>query len=311
MICTVTMNAAIDRAYWLDRPLRVGEVQRVAEVRDSAGGKGLNCARAVRTLGEEVLATGFVAGHAGRRLVELLDADGVPSEFVEVAGETRFNLNVIDASGASTELLEPGPIIAPADLERLIDLVGGLARRADAVTLNGSVPQGVPTAIYAELTARIREAGTPVVLDTSAELLRVGIEARPTVVKPNGQEIAQILGRPTTGLRDVADAAVAIRRRGIRWVVVSLGGDGALLASEEGVFRGTPPTIEVANPVGSGDTMVGALAVALVRAMGPAEALAFAMARASANCLSPETGSFDESIARKLQDLVSVTRLDA
>ncbi len=356
MIVTVTLTASIDNAYQLTRPLEVHEVQRVATVIDRAGGKGLNCARAVKTCGEDVVATGFVGGHNGELLCDLLQADGVEQDFCVVEAETRCCINALDPDGASTEFLEPGRPVgdraleaildkvealakradgvtlngsAPAldpdgasteflepgrpvgdrALEAILDKVEALAKRADGVTLNGSAPAGLPKDVYALLIERVKKAGAKVLLDTSGELLLEGVRACPTMVKPNTDEIAAVLGHAVTGEEEVVAAAKELHEQGVPLVVVSLGGAGAVMACDEGVYRGRSPRIEVVNPVGSGDTLVGAFGVALARGASAPEALRYGMACATANCLSPETGAFDLTVAEELQAQTAVERI--
>lgn len=300
MICTVTLNTSIDKAYRLESPLMDGTVQRVATCIDNAGGKGLNAARAIAVCGENVIATGFVGGHTGRLLCDLLARDGIAERFVRTTAETRCCVNVLEPSGRSTEFLEPGREISGAEVEALFERIGELAAEADVVTFNGSVPRGVGDDIYADLVGRVRTMGKPCILDTSGALLERGVRALPTMVKPNADEIGQVLGHSISGVDEVCAAARELHDRGIEQVVVSLGGDGAVMACAEGLFRGRAPKIEVVNPVGSGDTMVGAFAVAMARGLSPADQLAYAMSRASANCLSASTGHFDPSVAADL-----------
>ena len=309
MIVTVTLNASIDKAYQLTRPLEVHEVQRVATVIDRAGGKGLNCARAVKTCGEDVVATGFVGGHNGELLCDLLQADGVEQDFCVVEAETRCCINALDPDGASTEFLEPGRPVGDRALEAILDKVEALAKRADGVTLNGSAPAGLPKDVYALLIERVKKAGAKVLLDTSGELLLEGVRACPTMVKPNTDEIAAVLRHAVTGEEEVVAAAKELHEQGVPLVVVSLGGAGAVMACDEGVYRGRSPRIEVVNPVGSGDTLVGAFGVALARGASAPEALRYGMACATANCLSPETGAFDLTVAEELQAQTAVERI--
>lgn len=309
MIVTVTLNASIDKAYRLSSPLMHGSVMRVSECIDNAGGKGLNAARAVATCGEEVLATGIVGGYNGQLLCSLLDADGIPHDFAHAEQETRCCVNVLEPDGNSTEFLEPGRAVNDQELLQAHDKVLELAQKADVVTLDGSLPAGVPVDYYATLVRDIRALGTPVILDTSGERLARAIDAKPTMIKPNADEIGQILGRTISSIDEVVTAACELNRRGIKQVVVSLGKDGAVMAADDGVFRGRAPEIKVVNPVGAGDTMVGAFAVAMARGLEPAEQLRFAMACASANCLSPSTGHFEMDVAERLLASTSVERI--
>lgn len=310
MICTVTLNTSIDKAYQLDCPLVDGTVMRVASCIDNAGGKGLNASRAIATCGEKVIATGFVGGNNGRLLCELLDADGIEHDFVQVRSETRCCINVLEPDSRSTEFLEPGRPVTSDEVAAVEEKVALLAAQADVITIDGSVPVGADDNVYRRLVASIRAAGTPVILDTSGSLLVNSLESRPTMIKPNTDEIAAILGGKPESIDEIVSAARRVHEdHGIEKVVVSLGGDGSIMACDEGVFRGRAPKIEVVNPVGSGDTMVGAFAVAMSRGMSAPEQLAYAMSCASANCLTPSTGHFDMAVAEGLLSGTSVERI--
>ena len=310
MISTVTLNTSIDKAYQLGCPLVDGTVMRVETCIDNAGGKGLNAARAVATCGEQVRATGFVGGNNGRLLCELLDADGIEHDFVHIESETRCCVNVLEPNGRSTEFLEPGRPVGSEEVARMREKVTEIAARADVVTFNGSVPAGAGVDIYRELVSVVRAAGKPAILDTSGTLLVNSLEARPTMIKPNTDEIQAILGRKPESIDEIIAAAREVHEKcGIEKVVVSLGGEGSVMACEEGVFRGRAPKIDVVNPVGSGDTMVGAFAVAIARGMSVEEQLAYAMSCASANCLSASTGHFDMAVADELRASTSVERV--
>ena len=310
MISTVTLNTSIDKAYQLGCPLVDGTVMRVETCIDNAGGKGLNAARAVATCGEQVLATGFVGGNNGCLLCELLDADGIEHDFVHIESETRCCVNVLEPNGRSTEFLEPGRPVGGEEVARMREKVTEIAARADVVTFNGSVPAGAGMDIYRELVSVVRAAGKPAILDTSGTLLVNSLEARPTMIKPNTDEIQAILGRKPESIDEIIAAAREVHEKcGIEKVVVSLGGEGSVMACEEGVFRGRAPKIDVVNPVGSGDTMVGAFAVAIARGMSVEEQLAYAMSCASANCLSASTGHFDMAVADELRASTSVERV--
>ena len=310
MIATVTLNASIDKAYQLACPLVDGTVMRVETCIDNAGGKGMNAARAVATCGEDVLATGFVGGNTGRLHCELLDADGIAHNFVHVAAETRCCVNVLEPNGRSTEFLEPGRPVSEADVAAMREKIAEVAARADVVTFNGSAPAGAGEDIYRTLVEVVRAAGKPAILDTSGKLLVGSLAARPTMIKPNTDEICAILGKKPESIDEIVAAAREVHERhGIEKVVVSLGGDGSVMACSEGVFRGRAPKIDVVNPVGSGDTMVGAFAVAMARGMSVEEQLAYAMSCASANCLTASTGHFDMAVAEELRSGTSVERV--
>lgn len=309
MIVTVTPNTSIDKAYKLDEPLAIGKVQRAITTSNTAGGKGLNAARAIKAAKVDILATGFIGGYNGSYLESLLDKDGINHDFVRANIETRSCVNILDANIASTEVLEAGEEVTQKDVESLIAKISLLAKRADCITFNGSLPKGMAKDAYISLIETVRSARKPCILDTSGESLIKGAAALPTVMKPNEDELAQITGENTESLDAIIAAANKLHADGIDTVIVSLGARGAVMVCEEGAFRGTPPKIEVKNPVGAGDTVVGTFAVGMTRNETRVDSLRFALACATANCLTSKTGSFELATAREIAAQTIVTPL--
>lgn len=296
MITTVTLNASIDKAYHMDRAIVNGTVMRVSGCRNSAGGKGLNVARIIRLCGAKVQATGLVGGFNGQYLESLLDKDGIDHNFGKVEGETRSCINILDPEYGSTEYLEPGFTVKDYELDSYLDKFRQIIADSDVVTISGSAPAGVSKDVYQKMVEIVKAAGKQVILDTSGELLKNGIEAGPTMVKPNKDEIEALFGVKVTSREEVIRYAEKIYEKGIPYVVISLGGDGALLVCSDGIYQAIPPKVEVVNTVGCGDSMVGAFAVALEQKKAPKEALKYAASVATANALSPDTGNFDPAI---------------
>lgn len=306
MITTVTLNASIDKAYHMGEAVVGGTVMRVATVRNTAGGKGLNVARVVKISGSDVVATGLVGGYNGQYLESLLEADGIASDFGHIAGETRSCINVLDPRFSSTEFLEPGPTVSEEEVAAYLAKFAEVIADSDVVTLSGSVPAGVGKDIYHNLVQLCKDAGKKVILDTSGEYLYLGLAAAPTMIKPNQDEIEALYSIKVWSRDDVIYYARKLHDEGIEYVVISLGGDGAVLVCDEGTFQGIPPKVEVVNTVGCGDSMVAAFAVALERAMSPREALAYAVAVASAAAMSPNTGDYDPANRDKILASVEV-----
>ena len=188
MILTVTMNPSVDTRYQLDE-LVIDDVNRVTPEK-TAGGKGLNVARVLGQLGDDVVATGLLGGHMGAYMAELMDASGIKNDFVPIKGETRICLNILHA-GNQTELLESGPTIAPEELDAFTAKFTELAGKADVVTISGSLPRGVEADYYAKITGIAENAGAKVLLDTSGASLEAALksEVKPELVKPNLTEI--------------------------------------------------------------------------------------------------------------------------
>ena len=301
MITTVTLNASIDKAYVMQEAIENGTVMRVKEVRNTAGGKGLNVAKIAVICGAEVLATGFAGGFNGHYLESLAAESHVATRFCHVEGETRSCINILDPKYGSTEYLEPGFSVKEEDLARFLTEFPGVIGKSTVVTMSGSAPVGIPSDIYRKMAELAKAAGAKVILDTSGDYLKEGLQGRPFMIKPNEDEIEALLGIRAEDPEAVFRAASELRvKYGIPWVVISLGGNGAVLSCDEGVFHGLPPKLDPVNTVGCGDSMVGAFAVALERALSPREALRYAVAVSAAAAMSPLTGDYDPAVFEEI-----------
>ncbi|MFJ6012956.1 1-phosphofructokinase family hexose kinase [Streptomyces sp. NPDC092952] len=301
MILTVTLNTALDLTYSV--PALVPHTShRVRETSERPGGKGLNVARVLSALGHDTVVTGFAGGPTGALLRELL-ATAAPSAaapvtdaLVTVAGNTRRTIAVADrTTGDTTQLNEPGPQIAAGEWAALLSRYEELLTGADAVALCGSLPPGIHVSAYAELVRAARAAKVPVLLDTSGEPLRRGIAARPDLIKPNTEELAQL-----TGAREPARATRDARRRGAHGVIASLGPDGLLALVREGGWRARPPASVQGNPTGAGDSAVAGLLSGLVEGLSWPDRLRRAVALSTATVLSPTAGDFDRAAYEEL-----------
>lgn len=298
-VLTVTLNAAVDKRYDVAE-IGIGQVQRVTRVLASAGGKGLNVARGATLCGQRVIATGFVAGFTGEFITAGIADEGVQPEFVTVAGESRTCINIVDPDGHSTEFLEPGVTVSAEDLERLQQRFTELLDQAEVVTLSGSAPTGCPEDVYQPLISAAVQRGLPVILDTSGALLSAGLAAAPTVVKPNREELAALVGADLPDLDAVVAAANLLRQRGPRWVVVSLGAGGALAVGPGEVVTVQAPRVELVNAVGCGDVLVGGLATGLATGLSLPRALELGVRVSAAAAAHPATGAFDPAYADTL-----------
>jgi len=309
MILTVTLNAAIDKRYVVD-DYKVGEVNRVRECSYVPGGKGLNVSKPASIYGTEVVATGFVGGHAGNYIEDAIKPFGIKGEFYHVDAESRSCINIWDeVNHVQTEFLEPGFTLTEEDFAGFEKKFRELVKDADVVSMSGSVPKGLDGTAYQRLVKIAKEAGKPVILDTSGKLLEMGIEACPTLIKPNIDEIRMLTGKHCDDIQDIIDAAKAIHAKGVEIVAVSLGADGSLAVSDEGTYRAIVPKIDAVNTVGCGDSMLGAFAVAFERGYTAGRALKYAISVATANAVSPNTGKFDYEQCEDLFDSVTIEKL--
>ena len=293
MILTVTLNSSIDKLYLMSS-VHPETVMRVQEVHNSAGGKGLNVSRVAALLGEDVTAMGFVGGHNGRYLESLITHPRMHPAFTHVQAETRCCINCWDLSnGHSTEYLEPGAPVSAEEGEHFFADFEARLPQADVVAVSGSVPKGVPEDAYNRIIRRCRQAGIPVLIDTSGDRLVRAAAEQPTFMKPNTDEIAQLTGSAPQSFEEIADAAERLHAAGIAYAVISMGAQGAMLACDAGVYHGCPPAITPRNTVGCGDSMVAGFAVGFARKLPMEACFAVALAVSAANALSLFTGSFE------------------
>ncbi|MFI9254629.1 1-phosphofructokinase family hexose kinase [Streptomyces sp. NPDC053069] len=303
MILTVTLNTALDLTYRV-RSLRPHASHRVSEVIERPGGKGVNVARVLAALGHEVTVTGFAGGGTGRAIRDrLTDVPRLTDALVPVAGATRRTIAIVDElAGDTTQLNEPGPHIAPTEWGTFLDRYEELLPSVSAVALCGSLPPGVPVGAYANLVRSARAHGVFVLLDTSGEPLRRGVAARPDLIKPNADELAELTGSHEP-LRATQDA----RRRGAQAVVASLGAQGLLAVTPEGRWRATPPARIPGNPTGAGDSAVAGLLSGLVEQLPWPDRLSRAVALSAATVRAPAAGEFDPAVYEELRGRVTVT----
>ncbi|MFC1435555.1 1-phosphofructokinase family hexose kinase [Streptacidiphilus sp. N1-3] len=301
MILTVTLNAALDVTYQLDRIQRRGS-NRVRTAAQRAGGKGVNVSRVLDALGRPTVITGLAGGRNGLTVRADLAAAGLREQLLTIEQESRRTVAVVEeAEGDTTIFLEPGPVVSATEWRGFLDLYRELAPTASAVVLSGSLPLGVPRDAYGVLIGLARIHGVPVVLDADGAALSDSLAAGPALVKPNAAELER-----ATGTGDPLAGALALRAAGARSVVASLGPAGLLACTPEGSWQARPPERIAGNPTGAGDAAVAALTAGLVAGTPWPERLRRAVALSAAAVLSPLAGGFDAAAYRRLLPLVSV-----
>ncbi len=306
MILCVTANPAVDRTLVVPG-FRPGEVFRSIQTLIAPGGKGLNLARAARILGGEVRCVGFLGGHNGRLFEQLAKQEGLDGVWTWIDGETRVCVVTIDPDGGTvTELYQRGPQVASADWTRLQANIEQQVPYADCVCICGSLPPGSPLDLFGRIVKALREAGKPVWIDSSGAALRTALDARPTGIKVNSVEAGAVLGRDINTPAAAMQAATDLRRMGIGSVVLTLGEQGAAVASKEGNWWAQPPAITALSAVGSGDAFFAGLLTALTANCPLPEALRRGVAAGTANSLSVGGGQFTP---KDYQDVLAATAL--
>jgi 1-phosphofructokinase/tagatose 6-phosphate kinase len=313
MIITVTLNAAIDKSLSVPN-FRLGRRHRSVERRTLAGGKGVNVARTLKTLGQPVIATGFQGGPTGTQIVEQLTREAILNDFVRIREESRTNTAVLDpTTGEQTEINEQGPVISEQEVELFNDKLLYLARGAAIVVLAGSLPRNVPDSLYATLIPELRKLGVTTIVDTDGEPLRLAVRAEPDVISPNVLESEELVGHE---FNDDEDRMSAVQG------IVSLGAREAIMTTPEGCFArvladGTPhlhrATIEPREPVatvGSGDAFLAGYVASRYSGESPEECLRFAVACGAESTRRLGAGLVDPKEVEKLLGEVTVTELE-
>lgn len=309
MILTVTLNAAIDKRYVVE-DYQVGQVNRVKECSYVPGGKGLNVSKPAAIYGAEVVVTGFVGGHAGNYIEDSLKPFGIKSEFYHVEAESRSCINIWDeVNHVQTEFLEPGFTLTEKEFEGFEEKFRTLVTDAKVVAMSGSAPKGLDGTAYQRLVKIGKNAGKQVILDTSGKLLEMGIQASPTLIKPNIDEIRMLTGKTCNDIAEIIDAAKEIHKNGVKIVAVSLGADGSLAVGEEGIFRAEVPKIDAVNTVGCGDSMIAGFAVGMEEGLSLPDMLKKASAISAAAAMREETGFFVMQDMEKLLPEIKIRKL--
>jgi 1-phosphofructokinase family hexose kinase len=290
----------VDRTYEVEN-FGLGQYHHPRRSRVVSGGKGINVARALRTLGAKVAITGFAGGLAARFIEQEMNALDAHPAFVHIAEESRVCINIIDrTSRAQTQVDEVGPLVTPSEVDTLLRRWPRMIARAKLAILSGSLPRGVALDLYAELTEACHAAHVPVMVDARDDVLRRVLPARPTVVKHNIFEMERLMGRQLSIPEGLVEAMKEILAQGVETVVITLGKQGALGANGAGeVYWVTPPEIDYVGGVGSGDAFTAGFATAIVQGRGLADRLRWATAAGAANATSLGACLFEREEVQK------------
>lgn len=313
MIITVTLNAAIDRTIAVPN-FRLGHRLRAVESRTVAGGKGINVARALNRLGRPVIATGFVGGPTGTRVLEQLREESVLTDFTETAAETRINLAVIDpTSGEQTEINERGPTVTEEEVSRFVERIEYLAAGAKICVLAGTLPPGAGEDLYARLVRDLRRRGVTVVLDAEGEPMLEGLRAGASVVTPNEREAEELVGQEFSDRADLVHGLAELVRLGAEEAVITrtegcvavVGGN-----SERRFLEVRIPSLEAVSSVGSGDAFLAGYVAGRYEDRPPEECLAYAVACGAESTQHFGAGAVDPDRVNRLLGEVSVQDLE-
>lgn len=309
MIYTVTLNPALDKTVTIPR-FALDSVNRISELREDPGGKGINVSKVIAKLGGSSRAIALLGGSVGEKIGRALEAMGIDVWAFEANGETRTNMKVVDpVLDTHTDINEPGPEATLALLDGMLASLADAIQEGDIVVLSGSLPKGAPVATYETWCRTCSGAGAKVFLDADGDALSHGLKALPYLAKPNDAELSRICGRELKDVAAIASEARAIVERGVSRVVVSMGGAGALFAESGRTLLAHSPKVPVGSTVGAGDSVVAALAFAEERGMTLEETARLSMATGAANVMQSGTQAAERELVDSLLDKVSLEEL--
>lgn len=310
MIITVTFNPAIDKTAEVD-VVHVGGLNRLKNVRMDAGGKGVNVSKTIHALNGTTLCTGFLAGSSGEFINKSLQAMSIQTDFVWVEGSTRTNLKVLDEQCELTELNEAGPVIADADITNLMQKIVSLCDADTLVVLSGNVSPGVRTSIYREMIMEIKKTKARVILDADGPLFKEGIQAKPSIIKPNKYELALHFGvDENTSNAEIIKLAKTLLNEDTQLVVVSMGKEGSIFISADGVYQAKALKIEAHSSVGAGDAMVAAVAFASEQQYAFMDLIRLAVATSAGAVMTKGTNPATREVVEHLMSQVEIQKVE-
>ncbi len=312
MIITVTLNTALDKT--LEVPnFRVGRRHRSVEQTTMPGGKGVNIARALKRLGQPVIATGLAGGATGNMIVDALNDEAILNGFVRIREESRTNTAVLDpTTGVHTEINERGPAVSAHDLELFRDKLLYLAKGASMCVFAGSLPRGVPADVYAGLIRELKKLGVTTIVDTEGEPLRLAARAEPAIISPNELEAEELVGHEFNDVDDRASAVTEMTRLGPAEAIMTVS-DGCyanVLDGGHALYRVRIEEQEARSTIGSGDAFLAGYIAARYLDRSPIECLRYGVACGAESVQHFGAGLIDPSAVDRLLPEVELEHLE-
>lgn len=308
-ILTLTVNPAVDRIVTVDR-LVFEDRAYIESTTEAAGGRGINAARLLTSFGANVIAVTTSGKEVGRTFEEKLQHDTFAKEIVKIRNNIRINLTISDRQGLSVKLNERGPALSQAEQNRLVKAVEKHLPQVSWLMLCGSLPPGMDEHFYTNLIRLAAKHKVGTFLDTDGDPLLHGLEARPTIVKPNQSEAERLLNTALITRSQLIDAVQHVKKLGAESVVLSLGSRGVIAAtSTEGVLEVVPPPVTALCPIGAGDAMSAAIVWALNNGEAFGDALRWGVAAGTASSKLPGITLANLEQTKEVYPHTQVTRI--
>jgi 1-phosphofructokinase len=284
MIYTVTLNPSIDYHVRL-KNLKVGELNRAEETFYFPGGKGINVSRVLKRLGIDSVVLGFAGGFTGEFIKNALTNENIATDFIEVEEPSRINIKL--KGDQETEINGNGPAISKEKQEKLLSKISSL-NKEDVLVLAGSLPPTVPENFYETIASICHEQGIPFVVDTSGPSLKRLIPMRPFLIKPNHHELGELFHVSIETVEDAIKYGKQLQLEGAKNVIVTMGGDGAVLINDDHIVFAKVPKGDVINTVGAGDSTVAGFLASYIQNKDTIKAFQYGVSAGSATAFSED-----------------------
>lgn len=291
MIYTVTFSPALDYIVDLDE-LKVGAINRSKKEKMLAGGKGINVSFVLSNLGTKSVAMGFLGGFIGDYIQKQVQSKGIDCDFVRLNGNTRINVKI--KGMVETAINGQGPEVGEEKIEELIKKLEAL-NKEDILVISGAIPSNLPSDTYERILDRIKNQRVQLVVDTTKETLLKTLPHHPILVKPNKEELEELFSSSISNDEDLIFYAKKLIEMGAQNVIVSLGGEGAMLVKGDGShLKQASPKGKAINTVGAGDSLVAGFLDEYVRSRDIEKAFKRGIATGSASAFSEELATLEE-----------------
>ncbi|MDQ0196620.1 1-phosphofructokinase family hexose kinase [Paenibacillus wynnii] len=289
MIVTLTINPSVDASTSIKQVVPDHKM-RCREASYKPGGGGVNVSRAIHRLGGESLALFTSGGLHGQLLQQMLEREGVTLQSIPIAGQTRENLIVLEESTSQQFRFDmPGPVFIESDWERCLEQLKAVTVEPTYIVASGSLPPGCPKDFYARVVEEAKKWNARVIVDTSGEALQLAADAGVYLLKPNARELEELTGREIDNEDEIKAAALQLIDEGrTKVVIVSLGGEGALLVTKESTEHIPAPDVPVLSVVGAGDSLVAGVVYSLAQGLSLRQSVQFGVAAGAAAVMNPE-----------------------
>lgn len=305
MVTTVTVNPAIDRTLIVNE-FKIGAVNRVSRTIIDAGGKGVNVAKNLKNLGCDVKCLGFM-GPNGKYIENVLSELGIKFNFVQIKNDIRTNIKIVDeVSHTYTDINEAGPDVSQDEIEKLILSINEHADLSDVIVLSGSLLPNMDKDFYRQIIEKVNGKGVKVILDADGDALKLGVEGKPYMIKPNIHELRRMTGKNLESVDEIIEEGMRIIESGISIVAVSMGGSGSIVVTEDKAYKVKPIKVQVKGTVGAGDAYVAGFAYGLSENLSIEEAIKMASSASTSVIMREGTKACSLKDVEELKEKVEI-----